>query len=53
MKDAYVNAINIQSATRHWMDEVTENMVNMYTTGYRENQVTFKTFLDAMQLDGY
>ena len=53
MKDAYVNAINIQAATRHWMDEVTENMVNMYTPGYRENQVTFKTFLDAVQLDGY
>ncbi len=53
MKDAYVNAINIQAATRNWMDAVTENMVNMYTPGYRENQVTFKTFLDAVQLDGY
>ena len=53
MKDAYVNAINIQAATRHWMDAVSENMVNMYTPGYRENQVTFKTFLDAVQLDGY
>ena len=53
MRDAYVNAINIQAATRNWMDAVTENMVNMYTPGYRENQVTFKTFLDAVQLDGY
>lgn len=53
MKDAYVNAINIQAATRNWMDAVSENMVNMYTPGYRENQVTFKTFLDAVQLDGY
>ena len=53
MKDAYVNAINIQAATRNWMNAVTENMVNMYTPGYRENQVTFKTFLDAVQLDGY
>ncbi len=53
MKDAYVNAINIQAATRNWMDAVTENMVNMYTPGYRENQVTFKTFLDSVQLDGY
>lgn len=53
MKDAYVNAINIQSATRKWMDVVTENMVNKYTPGYRENQVNFKTFLDAVQLDGY
>ena len=52
MKDAYVNAINIQAATRHWMDAVSENMVNMYTPGYRENQVTFKTFLFAVQLGG-
>ena len=53
MKDPYVNAVNIQAATRNWMDAVSENMVNMYTPGYRENMVTFKTFLDAVQLDGY
>ncbi len=53
MKDAYVNAVNIQAATRHWMNATTENLVNRYTPGYRENQVTFKTFLDAVQVDGY
>ncbi|MBE7705634.1 MAG: flagellar hook basal-body protein [Cyanobacteria bacterium SIG30] len=53
MKDAYVNALNIQNATRNWMDVSGENMVNMYTPGYREKQVTFKTFLDHAVLDGH
>ena len=53
MKDAYVNALNIQNSTRRWMDVSGENMVNMYTPGYREKKVNFKTFLDHAVLDGY
>ena len=29
------------------MDAISENLVNMYTPGYRENNVTFKTYMDA------
>ena len=53
MKDAYVNALNIQNSTRAWMNVTGENMTNMYTPGYREQQVTFKTFLDHAMLDGF
>ena len=53
MNDSFVNAINTQYAAQNWMDSVTENMVNLYTPGYRESQVTFKTFLDSTIVDGY
>lgn len=47
MRDCYINAMNIQKSTVHWMNAISENLVNIYTPGYRENQVTFKTYLDA------
>ncbi len=53
MNDSYVNALNTQKATKNWMDAVAENMVNMYTPGYRESKVTFKTFLDSTYSDCY
>lgn len=46
MRDSYINAMNIQKTTVHWMNAISENMVNLYTPGYRENMVTFKTYLD-------
>ena len=53
MNDSFINAINTQKATVGWMDAVTENMINIYTPGYRENQTTFKTFLDSTIVDGH
>ncbi len=53
MNDSYVNALNTQKATKSWMDAVSENMVNLYTPGYRENKITFKTFLDSTYSDCY
>lgn len=53
MNDSYVNALNTQKATKNWMDAVAENMVNMYTPGYRESKITFKTFLDSTYSDCY
>ena len=53
MNDAYVNAMNTQKASMNWMNAVTENLANIYTPGYRENKVTFKTFLDSVCCDGY
>lgn len=46
MRDSYINAMNIQKTTVHWMNAISENLVNLYTPGYRENQMTFKTYLD-------
>ena len=46
MRDCYINAMNIQKNTVQWMNAISENMVNLYTPGYRENMVTFKTYLD-------
>ena len=47
MRDSYINAMNVQKTTVHWMNAISENLVNMYTPGYRESQVTFKTYLDS------
>ena len=47
MRDSYINAMNVQRTTTHWMDAISENLVNLYTPGYRENNVTFKTYMDA------
>ncbi len=53
MKDSYVSALNTQRAAKDWIDGLAENMINMYTPGYRENQMTFKTHLDHAVIDGY
>ena len=47
MRDAFINAMNTQKSTLQWMYALSENMTNLYTPGYRENQVTFKTYLDS------
>ena len=51
MRDSYINAMNTQKTTIHWMNAISENMFNLYTPGYRENQVTFKTYLDNIMPD--
>lgn len=52
MNDSFINAINCQKASRLWIDALGENMINMYTPGYRENKMTFKTFMDTAVLEG-
>ncbi len=51
MNDLYTTAINTQKATNRWLDVLAENMTNVYTPGYRENKVTFKTFLGGAVID--
>ena len=51
MNDLYTTAINTQKATNNWMDILAENMTNVYTPGYRENKITFKTFLGGAVID--
>ena len=45
MRDGFITALNTQKTTRLWINDITENLVNVYTPGYREKQFTFKTFL--------
>lgn len=47
MRDSYINAMNTQKSAVQWINAISENLVNMYTPGYRENQMTFKTYLDS------
>ena len=47
MHDAFVNALNTQKITATWIKNISENMTNGYTPGYREKKFTFKTFLDG------
>ena len=51
MRDSYINAMNIQKNVIYWMNAVSENLVNAYTPGYKENQVSFKTYLDSAVID--
>ena len=53
MKDAFITAINTQYATVNWMDVIADNMTNVYTPGFKEKQVNFKTFLGGAINDDY
>ncbi len=53
MNDSFITALNTQVATVNWMDAIAHNMTNIYTPGFREEQVNFKTFLGGSVADGY
>ena len=53
MNDAFVTAINNQYATINWMDVIADNMTNVYTPGFKEKKVSFKTFLNGAINDDY
>ena len=53
MIDAFITAINTQYATVNWMDVIADNMTNVYTPGFKEKQVNFKTFLGGAINDDY
>lgn len=53
MNDAFITALNTQYATVNWIDVLSENMTNTYTPGYRQKQVTFKTFLNGAIVDDF
>jgi flagellar hook protein FlgE len=58
MNDSFITALNTQKTTSNWIDALSENMVNIYTPGFRESKCTFQTFLngstvgDMMKNDG-
>lgn len=51
MNDMYTTAINTQKATIQWMDVLADNLTNVYSPGFRENKVNFKTFLGGAMVD--
>ena len=51
MNDLYTTAVNTQKATLQWIDVLADNMTNMYSPGFRENKITFKTFLGGAVMD--
>ena len=51
--DSFTTAINTQKSTQNWMDVIADNMTNIYTPGFREKQVNFKTFLGGAIADDY
>ena len=53
MNDSYVTALNTSKTTENWMDVIADNMTNVYTPGFREKQVNFKTFLGGVVADDY
>lgn len=53
MNDAFITAINTQYATINWIDVISDNMTNIYTPGFKEKQVNFKTFLNGTISDDY
>ena len=53
MNDAFITALNTQYATVNWINVLSENMTNVYTPGYRQKEVTFKTFLNGAITDDY
>ncbi len=53
MNDSFITALNTQKSTQNWMDVIANNMTNIYTPGYREQQVTFRTFLGGAISDDY
>lgn len=51
MYDSFVTALNTQKATVNWMDVLSENLSNIYTPGFQENNVNFQTFLGGAVMD--
>lgn len=51
MNDSFITALNTQKATNNWMDVLSENLTNIYTPGFKENQVNFSTFLGGAVMD--
>ncbi len=53
MNDSFITALNTQKSTVNWMDVIANNMTNVYTPGFREEMVTFKTFLGGAVSENY
>ena len=53
MRDGFIEAMNSQKIASEWMAELTENLTNSSTPGYREKKLNFKTILEGGINDTY
>lgn len=53
MLDAYITSMNTQTTTARWINEISENLMNVYTPGYQAKKFQFKTFLDGSIGENY
>lgn len=53
MLDAYITSMNTQITTARWINDISENLLNVYTPGYQEKKFQFKTFLDGSIGESY
>ncbi len=51
MNDSFTTALNTQRATNQWINVLADNMTNIYTPGFQESKVNFKTFLGGAIVD--
>src|SRR5574344_840821 len=51
MNDSLITAFNTQKATVNWMDLLSDNLANVYTPGFKESKVDFKTFMGGAIID--
>jgi len=49
MRDPFITAINAQNAALHWFEDLSENVSNMYTPGFREKRMLFSDFVTGSQ----
>ncbi len=50
MQDPFITALNTQKAALGWFDELSVNLGNIYTPGYRARQVTFADFINGVEM---
>ena len=53
MNDGFITALNTQRSTANWIDALAQNLTNIYTPGYRENQFRFNTFLNGGYMEEF
>ncbi len=53
MLDAYITSMNAQITTARWINDISENLLNVYTPGYQEKKFRFSTFLDGAVGESY
>ncbi|MFN8614572.1 MAG: flagellar hook-basal body complex protein [Vampirovibrionales bacterium] len=50
MQDPFITALNTQKAALGWFEELSVNLGNIYTPGYRSRQTTFSDFINGVEM---
>lgn len=49
MQDPFITALNTQKAALGWFEQLSQNLGNIYTPGYRAHQVHFSDFINGVE----